>query len=94
MGVASHPLTARLSKAWSIAVRLRPASTCNASVIFTSKHLLGEVAGGAEAALDVVRGELPHVALVRGTGVPGVGAKRPSAVAADDLAGQALAQGW
>ncbi len=60
---------------------------------FHQQHFLVEVAGGAGAALDVVRGALPHIDAVRGTGVPGLVAERASAVAADDLAGQALAEG-
>lgn len=50
------------------------------------QHLLVEMAGGAGAALDVVGRTLPHVDPVRGAGVPGLVAERPSAVAADDLA--------
>ncbi len=59
---------------------------------FHQQHFLVEVAGGAGAALDVVRGTLPHVDPVRGARVPGLVAERSSAVAAHNLARHANAE--
>lgn len=50
------------------------------------QNLLVELTGGAGAALDVVRGALPHVGPIRGARMPSLVAERPSAVATDDLA--------